>query len=414
MASYTNALITPTLQEKLQSFLFHRPEWWVYAIFWQSLKNNEANVLSFGSGHFHGKHELHQKNPPKPYNPFSCLHTDDVTSASSMTLTGIDCDDVEWFYAVSLTYSVGTTDVLASPVRAYLSQKSIWLAGAQALEGVCGCERLRQALMHGIETLVWIPVPGGVLELGSCDLIPQNRVLIQQAFAFLNNHTNRSHGTSFSNGTVLLSSHDSEHSDYDESNLLLERCKANKRGRKSRTMQQPPINHVEAERQRREKLNHRFYKLRSVVPNVSRMDKASLLADAVEYIKELRARVDELETELKCVKREYVVDSVVAPALMVTSNTSDISSPMLIEVEVRVFGREALIRVQSDGGSRTHAPARMMGALRELEMLVHHASVCTVKDVMVQDVVVRLPNDATQGEEEIRSALLAKLGNGMI
>ncbi|KAJ4774747.1 Basic helix loop helix (BHLH) family transcription factor [Rhynchospora pubera] len=414
MASYTNAPITPTLQEKLQSFLFHRPEWWVYAIFWQSLKNNEAKVLSFGSGHFHGKHELDQKNPPKPYNPFSFLNTEDVTSASSMTLTGIDSDDVEWFYAVSLTYSVGTTDVLASPVRAYLSQKPIWLAGAQALVGVCGCERSNQALMHGIETLVWIPVPGGVLELGSCDLILQNRVLIQQALAFLNNHTNRSHGTGFSNATVLLSSLDSENSDNDESDLLLERCKARKRGRKSRIMKQPPINQVEAERQRREKLNHRFYTLRSVVPNVSRMDKASLLADAVEYIKELRARVDALETELKCVKNEYVVDSVVAPSLIVTRNASDISSPMLIEVEVRVFGREALIRVQSDGGTRTHAPARLMGALRELEMLVHHASVSTVKDVMVQDVAVRLPNGATQGEADIRSALLAKLGNGMI
>ncbi|KAJ3690627.1 hypothetical protein LUZ61_019791 [Rhynchospora tenuis] len=399
----------------LQLFLFHRPEWWVYAIFWQSLKNNEANVLSFGSGHFHGKHGLDQKKLAKPYNPFSSMHTDDVTSASSVTLTGIDGDDVEWFYAVSLTYSVGTTDALASPVRAYLSQTPIWLAGVQALGGVYECERSREALIHGIETLVWIPVPGGVLELGSCDLIPQNRVLIQQAIAIWNNYSNRSHGTGFSNATVLLSSLDSGHSDYGESDLLLERCKANKRGRKCRTMQQPPIKHVEAERQRRQKLNHRFYTLRSVVPKVSRMDKASLLADAVEYIKELRARVDVLEAELKCVKSEYVVDSVAAPALlMVKSNVSDISSPMQIEVEVRVFGCEALIRVQSDGGSRTHAPARLMGALRELEMVVHHASVSTVKDVMVQDVVVRLPNNATQGEEDIRSALLAKLGKGMI
>lgn len=38
------------------------------------------------------------------------------------------------------------------------------------------------------------------------------------------------------------------------------------------------LDHVEAERQRREKLNHLFCELRGVVPNVSRMDKASLLA----------------------------------------------------------------------------------------------------------------------------------------
>ncbi|XP_012858919.1 PREDICTED: transcription factor ABA-INDUCIBLE bHLH-TYPE-like [Erythranthe guttata] len=63
---------------------------------------------------------------------------------------------------------------------------------------------------------------------------------------------------------------------------LSDYCSDKKRGRKSagpRGPDAPPtMNLVEAERQRREKLNHRFYALRYVVPNVSRMDKASLLS----------------------------------------------------------------------------------------------------------------------------------------
>jgi len=76
--------------------------------------------------------------------------------------------------------------------------------------------------------------------------------------------------------------------------------KRKKRGRKPIiTGRESPLNHVEAERQRREKLNHRFYALRSAVPNVSKMDKASLLADAVEYINDLKAKIEDLEAKLK-------------------------------------------------------------------------------------------------------------------
>jgi len=46
-----------------------------------------------------------------------------------------------------------------------------------------------------------------------------------------------------------------------------------------------------AERQRRKKMNQQFYALRSVVPTISRLHKASLLADAMDYIKELQSRI---------------------------------------------------------------------------------------------------------------------------
>lgn len=54
-------------------------------------------------------------------------------------------------------------------------------------------------------------------------------------------------------------------------------------------------NHVLAERRRREKLNERFIILRSLVPFVTKMDKASILGDTIEYVKQLRRKIQELE-----------------------------------------------------------------------------------------------------------------------
>ncbi|KAK9122267.1 hypothetical protein Syun_019884 [Stephania yunnanensis] len=227
------------------------------------------------------------------------------------------------------------------------------------------------------------------------------------------------HGVVAILGGGLSSSVDSEHSDSDEGPLkagsIVEKNKHGKRGRKPGNGRDMPMNHVEAERQRREKLNRRFYALRAVVPHVSRMDKASLLADAVSYINELKSKVEDLEGKLhkesKKVKIETIVhdhNSVSRHHRKTTNNfgNSNHHGVITMEIEVKVLGSEAMIRVQSENVN--HPSARLMNALRDLEFQVHHASMSSVKELMLQDLVVRLP-EGLKTEESLRAALLRRL-----
>ncbi|XP_020597890.1 transcription factor MYC4-like [Phalaenopsis equestris] len=362
LISPSSSSSTPsTLQYRLQCLLNSRPERWAYAIFWRA--SPEKTLFSVGDGHFRGNGSH-----------------------------GGDADDMEWFYAISLTRSFAAEDPI-SPARAYASAAPIWLAGSNALTA-SGCDRARDAQLHGIQTLVYLSTPDGVLELGSSHLVAEDWSIVHQARAFLSGNP----AVLQKNG--LWSSVESENSDSEE-RIICRRKRGRTPGNTAAPENSNPANHVEAERQRREKLNSRFYALRSVVPNVSKMDKASLLADAVSYIKELRGKVEELEREGKKVKKEGFFEQG-------SGGCGGIGGEIAtIEMEVQLIGDDAVIRMQSKNLS--HSAAKLMAEMRELGLVVQHATVVNFDELTLQDVIVRVPETFRGDGDRLRLALLARL-----
>ncbi|XP_020229616.1 transcription factor bHLH19 [Cajanus cajan] len=122
--------------------------------------------------------------------------------------------------------------------------------------------------------------------------------------------------------------------------------------------------HVIAERKRREKLSQRFIALSAIVPGLKKMDKATVLEDAIKYVKQLQERVKTLE--------EQAVDKTVESAVFIkrsvvftgdeSSSSGEESDQSLPEIEARISGKQVLIRIHCDKHSGQAATI-----LKELE-----------------------------------------------
>ncbi|KAI8020131.1 Transcription factor MYC2 [Camellia lanceoleosa] len=75
------------------------------------------------------------------------------------------------------------------------------------------------------------------------------------------------------------------------------------------------------------------------------------------------------------------------------------------EVEVKMLGTDAMIRVHCVDVN--YPCARLMDTLRGLDFGVTHASVSKVKELILQDVVVTIPNGITS-VESLTTAILTR------
>lgn len=79
----------------------------------------------------------------------------------------------------------------------------------------------------------------------------------------------------------------------------------------------------------------------------------------------------------------------------------------VVGVDVKVVGEEAVIRVETKNLS--YPVARLMEALRDLDLKVKHASMSNFNDLTLQDLIVKLPSGLGSTDEGIKQALVTML-----
>ncbi|CBI25069.3 hypothetical protein VitviT2T_003813 [Vitis vinifera] len=140
--------------------------------------------------------------------------------------------------------------------------------------------------------------------------------------------------------------------------------------------------HIIAERKRREKLSQRFIALSAIVPGLKKMDKASVLGDAIKYLKQLQERVKTLEEQTRKKTTESVVFVKKSQVFLDGDNSSsdeDFSgSPLdepLPEIEARFSDKSVLIRIHCE--KRKGVVEKLVAEVEGLHLTVINSSVMT-------------------------------------
>ncbi|KAF0895360.1 hypothetical protein E2562_012392 [Oryza meyeriana var. granulata] len=168
--------------------------------------------------------------------------------------------------------------------------------------------------------------------------------------------------------------------------------------------------HIIAERRRREKINQRFIELSTVIPGLKKMDKATILGDAVKYVKELQEKVKTLEDDGGGGRSAMVVRK----SCRQPQDGGEGSTSRLPEIEARLSEKSVLLRIHC--GNARGTVVRLLSEVEELRLAITHTSVMPFPaSTVIITVTAKVEEGFSSTVEEIvrrlNSALLHQYNN---
>ncbi|XP_057495581.1 transcription factor bHLH25-like [Actinidia eriantha] len=138
--------------------------------------------------------------------------------------------------------------------------------------------------------------------------------------------------------------------------------------------------HIIAERKRREKISQRFIALSAIIPGLKKMDKASVLGGAINYLKKLQDQVKTLEEETKKKPIESVVIvrkyELCAEGENSSSDQNFTGGPYddpLPEIEARICENNVLIKIHCE--KRKGVLQKTIAELEKIHLSIANSSV---------------------------------------